>query len=180
MYVNLFKPQEDSMFHSEKLALVLALGLIPAASFADVKSGGESTTGNILVDAAVDESTDDWEILETESFTLSASSDIVVTACSDFDNPGGAAPNTYLYDIEIDTNLAGLNSPTERTIDDLYNDPAKDDPDLVAVCTTRFFSNVAVGSHDIHVVAAKASPAMLNVTVLDTSMTLVATEGTEL
>ena len=169
------------MFHSEKLALVAALALIPAAAFADTRGGGEGTTGNIVVDNAVDEATDLWDTLESEDFLLTSSSDIIVTACSDFDNPAGSSPNTYLYTISLDTEAPGLNGSSERTIDELYDDPNEDDPDVVAVCTTRFFSNVSANvNHTIRVQAAKAANGMLNVTVLDTSMTLGAFSGTEL
>ena len=173
------------MFHSQKLALAVALALVPAASFADTRSGGEATTGNILVDNAVDETTDVWDVLETETFDLSSSSDMTATACSDFDNPSGSVANSYRYMIAIDSDIGfgpqpGLNNGAERTIDDLYDDPNKDDPDQVPVCTTRFFSNVAAGSHTLHVLAAKTAVGMANVTVLDTSLTVVATDGSEL
>ena len=111
------------MFHSDKLALVAALALIPAVSFADQRGGGESTTGNIVVDNAVDEATDLWDTLESEDFLLTSSSDIIVTACSDFDNPAGAVANTYLYVISLDTEAPGLNTSSERTIEELYDDP---------------------------------------------------------
>ena len=40
------------MFHSHKLVLAVALALVPAASFADQRAGGEQTTGDIVVDNA--------------------------------------------------------------------------------------------------------------------------------
>lgn len=173
------------MLHSHKLALAVALALVPAASFADTRGGGEQTTGDIVVNNVVDEATDVWEILETETFNLTASSDMIATACSDFDNPSGAVANTYRYMIAIDSDhgfgpAPGINNGAERTIDDLYDDPNKDDPDVVAVCTTRFFSNIAPGSHTLHVLAAKTSAAMANVTVMDTSLTIGAFDGSEL
>ena len=173
------------MLHSQKLALAVALALVPVVSFADTKGGGEQTTGDIVVNNVVDENSDPWEILETETFHLDASSDMIATACSDFDNPGGGTANTYRYMIAIDSDAGfgpapGLNNGAERTIDELYDDPAKDDADVVAVCTTRFFSNIASGDHVLHVLAAKTSPAMANVTVLDTSLTIGAFDGTEL
>ena len=168
------------MFHSDKLALIAALALVPTASFAEVSGGGEGTTANILVVNEADEAQDVWTLLESEAFDLDVQSDIIVTACSDFDNPGGASPNTYLYTLALDSTAPGLNGTAERTIDELYDDPAEDDPDVVAVCTTRFFPNVSIGAHTINVLAAKSSLAMLNVTVFDTSMTLGAFEGTDL
>jgi hypothetical protein len=168
------------MFHSEKLALVAALALIPAASFADTRAGGEMTNGNIIVNNAVDEPTDIWEIIESEAFSLTSSSDMIATACSDLDNPGGAVANQYLYVLAIDDTSPGLNTGSERTVDELYDDPNEDDPDRVAVCTTRFFSNVASGNHTLYVLAAKASAAMADVTVQDTSLTIGAFDGTEL
>jgi len=173
------------MFHSHKLAFAVAVALVPAASFADQRAGGEQTTGDIVVDNAVDETTDVWDILETETFDLTSSSDMVATACSDFDNPSGPTANSYRYVIAIDSDVgfgpqAGLNNGAERTIDDLYDDPNKDDPDQIPVCTTRFFSNVAGGSHTLHVLAAKTNVGMANVTVLDTSLSIVALSGTEL
>ena len=157
-----------------------ALGLIPAASFADTRAGGEGTTGNVTINNAVDEATDIWDVLESEAFTLTTTSNIIVTACSDVDNPGGASPNTYHFVISLDDTSPGLNGTSERDIDDLYNDPAKDDPDQVEVCSTRFFAGVSAGAHTIYWLGSKATAAMLDVVVLDSSMTLGAFDGSEL
>lgn len=161
-------------------AALAALVALPAASFADTRGGGEKTTGNITLDAAVDEATDIWDVLESESLNLTTRSNIIVTACSDIDNPGGAAPNTYSFVISLDDTSPGLNTGGERTVDDLYNDPLKDDPDQVHVCSTQFFPNVSAGAHTIRWLGSKADGAMEDVVVLDSSMTLGAFDGSEL
>lgn len=160
--------------------VLAALLAFPATSFADTRGGGEQTTVNITLDAAVDEATDIWDTLESEAFTLTTSSDIIVTACSDVDNPGSATPNTYRFVISLDDTSPGLNTGSERTVADLFNNPGVDDPDSVHVCSTRFFVNVAAGAHTIYWLGSKATAAMADTTVLDSSMTLGAFDGLDL
>jgi hypothetical protein len=162
------------------LAVLAAFLAIPATSFADTRGGGETTSGNVTLNNAVDESTDVWEELRSETFTLTTASNIIVTACSDVSNPGGAISNTYHFVIALDDTSPGLDTGAERTLDELYDDPGEDDPDAVHVCSTRFFANVAPGAHTIFWLGSKASGAMANTTVLDTSMTVGAFSGSEL
>jgi hypothetical protein len=119
----------------------------------------------------VDEDTDIWDVVLEKQITLSTTSDLLVTACSDVDNPGGVAPNTYLFAIARGTS-PGLNTNSERTLDDVYDDPAKNDPDLIHVCSTVFMANVPSGSRTIRWLGAKADAAMLDVTIEDSSMTI--------
>jgi hypothetical protein len=161
-------------------AVLAALLAIPATSFADTRGGGEQTTVNVTLDAAVDEATDIWDTLESEAFTLTTTSDIIVTACSDVDNPAGATPNTYRFVISLDDTSPGLNTGSERTVSDLFDNSGVNDPESVHVCSTRFFSNVAAGAHTIYWLGSKASNATANTTVLDSSMTLGAFDGIEL
>ena len=161
-------------------AVLAALVALPVASFADTRGGGEATTANVTLDIAVDETTDVWDVLESESLSLSATSNIIVTACSDVDNPGGTVVNTYHFVISLDSTAPGLNTGGERTVDDLYDDANKNDPDEVQVCSTQFFANVPVGSHTIRWLGSKASTSMANTTILDSSMTIGAFSGSEL
>jgi hypothetical protein len=50
----------------------------------------------------------------------------------------------------------------------------------VHVCSTLFFNNVAAGAHTIYWLGSKATAAMANTTILDSSMTLGAFNGLEL
>ena len=169
------------MIHSMRPTLlgaaIAALALLPTASFADARGGGEGSINDIVVDNAVDEDTDIWDILLVEDLTTTETSNLIVTACSDVDNPGGSTPNTYHFVISRNDNSPGLNTSTERTLDDLYDDPAKDDPDLVHVCSTAFFGNVPAGNHKIRWLASKASASMANVTIEDSSMTIGSFDG---
>jgi hypothetical protein len=160
--------------------VIAALALVPAASFADTRAGGELTTANIVINNAVDEGTDIWEVLESESIDLDFQSNLIVTACSDVDNPGGGIANTYRFVLSIDDTSPGLNTSSERTIDDLYDDPAKDDPDQVSVCSTKYYQNVSAGVHTIQWLGSKATGGMADVTVLDTTMTIGAFDGSDL
>ena len=177
------------MDHSKKQSIVdhvlsgalLAASLaIPATSFADTRAGGETTNANIALNNIVDEGTDNWEVLRSEVFNLTTTSNIVVTACSDVDNPGGAIPNTYRFTFGLNTTIPGLDTGAERTVDELWNDPSHDDPESVHVCSTRFFLDVPPGANTIHWLGSKANAAMANTTVLDISMTLVAVDGSQL
>lgn len=170
----------DSMKSTLLRAAVSVIALIPVASFADARGGGEATTTDFIIDAAVDEVTDIWDTMLTEAMTLSSSSNIIVTACSDLDNPGGSTANTYNFVISLDDDSPGLNTSAERTVDDFYDDSNKDDPDSIEVCTTRFFANVAAGAHTIRWQGSKASNSMANVTVKDSSMTIGSFNGSEL
>ena len=173
------------MIHSMKPTLLgaamAALALIPAASFADVRSGGETITGDVIIDVEADEVTDAWKTLATEVFELNTPSNVTVTACSDVDNPGGDLPNQYKFDITLDTEVAGLNSGSMRTVDDLFNDPLANDADVVQVCSTRFFPNVSANeSHSIRWMGAKTDEDFEDVVVFDTSMTVQTAEGGQL
>ena len=170
----------DSMKPMLLRAAISAIALIPMASFADARGGGESTTTDFIITAAVDEVTDIWPTLLTELLNLSSTSNIIVTACSDLDNPGGSTANTYNFVNSLDDDSPGLNTSGERTVDDLYDDPNKDDPDSVEVCTTRFFANVPAGDHTIRWQGSKASTSMANVTVKDSSMSIGSFSGSQL
>ena len=170
------------MSYSERLVTgaLVALVCIPAASFADTRAGGEGTTANVTVDNAVDEATDIWDTLESEAFTLNSTSNIIVTACSDASNPGGGTANTYHFVISLDDTSPGLNTVSERTLDEFYDDPDENDPDEVAICSTRFFAGVAAGPHTIYWLGSKATAAMADVIILDSTMTIGAFNGSEL
>ena len=170
------------MDHSKVLsgAVLAAFLAIPAPSFADNRAGGQASNADVTVDNAVDEATDIWDVVMAEAISLTTSSNIIVTACSDVANPGGATPNTYLFVISLDDTSPGLNTGSERTLDEIYDDPDENDPDLVHVCSTRFFLNVPAGAHTIHWLGSKADAAMADTTVEDTSMTLAAFDGSRL
>ena len=160
--------------------VLAALLAFPATSFADTRGGGETTTVDVTLDAAVDEATDIWDTLESEAFTLTTTSDIIVTACSDVDNPATATANTYRFVISLDDTSPGLNTGSERTVSDLFDNSGVNDPESVHVCSTRFFVNVPAGAHVILWLGSKATAAMANTTILDSSMTLAAFDGLDL
>jgi hypothetical protein len=161
-------------------AAIVAAALIPAASFADTRSGGTGTINDFLLTKAVDEDTDIWDVLLVKEITLSTKSNLTVTACSDVDNPGGSTANTYHFVIARDDTSPGLNTSSERTIDDLYDDPNKDDADVVHVCSTVNFNNVAAGTHKIRWLGSKANASMADVTIEDSSITINAFDGSAL
>ena len=172
--------KERACAHVLLRAAIAAVALIPAASFADTRAGGTGTINDFLLTKAVDEDTDIWDILLVKDITLSTKSNLTVTACSDVDNPGGSVANTYHFVISKDDTSPGLNSNSERTIDDYYDDPNKDDADIVHVCSTQVFANVAAGSHKIRWLGSKASSSMADVTVEDSSLTVNAFDGSAL
>jgi hypothetical protein len=172
--------KERACAHVLLRAAIAAVALIPAASFADTRAGGLSTINDFVLDNAVDEDTDIWDVLLVKDVNLATKSSLTVTACSDVDNPGGSTANTYHFVISKDDTSPGLNTGTERTIDDFYDDPQKDDPDVVQVCSTAFFPNMAAGDHKIRWLGSKANSSMANVTIEDSSMTINAFEGSPL
>src|SRR5262245_39649827 len=181
--------RRTSMDHSKKRSIVdhvlsaavLAAFLAnPAQSFADFRAGGQSSIADVPLNVVVDEATEIWGVVMSEAFGLATSSNMIVTVCSDGANPGGAVANTYRFVISLDDTSPGLNTGSERTLDDIYDDPNKDDPDFVHVCSTRFFLNVTPGAHTIQWLASKANAAMKDTTVEDTSMTLAAFGGSRL
>jgi hypothetical protein len=169
--------QRSIVGHVLSRAVLAALIALPATSFADARSGGASTTTNVTLDNAVDEATDIWDVLQSKSIALLSTSNIIVTACSDVDNPAGSTANTYNFVIALDDTSPGLNTGSERSVDDLYDDPNKNDADMVSVCTTRSFTNVGAGAHTIYWLGSKASTTMTNTTILDSSMTVGAFDG---
>jgi hypothetical protein len=169
--------KETASAHVLLGAAVAAIALIPAASFADTAGGGTGTITDFTLTKAVDEDTDVWDVLLVKDVTLATKSTLVVTACSDVDNPGGSVANTYHFVISKDDTSPGLNTNAERTIDDYYDDPNKDDQDVVHVCSTQFFANVAAGSHKIRWLGSKANSSMANVIIEDSSLTVEAFEG---
>jgi len=169
--------KERACAHVLLRAAIAAIALIPAASFADTAGGGTGTITDFPMTKTVDEDTDIWDILLVKDVTLATKSTLVVTACSDVDNPGGSVANTYHFVISKDDTSPGLNTNSERTIDDFYDDPNKDDADVVHVCSTQFFANVAAGSHKIRWLGSKANSSMADVTIEDSSMTVEAFDG---
>jgi len=166
--------------HVLSAAVLAAFLAIPAPSFADDRAGGQASNADVPLNVVVDEATDIWGVVMTEAFTLTTQSNMIVTACSDVANPGGAVPNTYRFVISLDDTSPGLNTGSERTLDEIYDDPNEDDPELVHVCSTRFFVNVAAGAHNIRWLASKADASMADTTVEDTSITLAAFNGSRL
>ena len=168
------------MAHSNKLwrAVLAAFLAIPAPAFADNRAGGQLTVGDVTLNNAVDEPTDIWEVVMSEAINLTTQSNIIVTACSDVANPGGATANTYRFVIALDDTSPGLNTGSERTVDELFEFP--NDLEIVHVCSTRFFGNVAPGAHTIYWLGSKADESMLDTIIEDTSMTIGAFNGSRL
>jgi len=157
---------------NELFVLMAVMVLFPAASFADTRAGGSGTTVNVTLDAIVDEATDVWDTLRSKSLTLTSTSQCIVTACSDIDNPGpiGSVSNNYMFVISLDDTSPGLNTLSERALE-MNDSGADEDPASEAVCSTRHLS-VPAGTHTIYWLGARASASDDITTVLDTSLTI--------
>lgn len=160
------------------VSLVTGMGVSDAA-LADARGGGEGTTTNVTLDIIVDEDTDVWDILESESLTLSSTSQCIVTACSDVANSSATTlDNDYNFVISVDDTSPGLNTVSERSIE-LSDNANVDDPNVWPVCSTRHVT-LAAGDHTIYWLGARANAADKITTVNDTSMTVGCFNGTEL
>lgn len=160
------------------VSLVTGMG-VSGASFADTRAGGEGTTANVTLDIIVDEVTDVWDILESESLTLTSASQCIVTACSDVANSSAATlDNDYNFVISFNDTSPGLNTVSERSIE-LSDNAGVDDPNVWPVCSTRH-ETLAAGDHTIYWLGARANAADRITTVNDTSMTVGCFPGSEL
>jgi hypothetical protein len=165
---------------NELFVLMAVMVLFPAASFADTRGGGAGTTANITLDAVVNEATDNWDTLLSKSVTLTSTSQCIVTACSDIDNPGpiGSVSNNYIFVISLDDTSPGLNTSSERALE-MNDSGADEDPVSDAVCSTRHVS-VPAGTHTIRWLGARVSTSDDITTVLDTSLTVGCFSGSAL
>jgi hypothetical protein len=164
---------------SEISVLVTMLALIPIASFADTRAGGEETISNVALDNACDESTDVWDVLDAEALTTTTHSNCIVTACSDVANASvGTTDNDYIFTISLSDTSPGLNTAAERSLE-LADNPNVNDPGSWPVCSTRFFS-INPGTYTIYWLGCRESTADVPTTVNDTSLTIGCFNNSEL
>ena len=160
--------------------LVTILALFPTASFADARSGGEGTNTNVTLDNVCDEGTDIWEILESEALTTNSSSNCTVTACSDIANSSvNTTDNDYIFNISLNDTSPGLNQSPERSLE-MSDNANVNDPDVVAVCSTRLIAALPVGTHTIYWLGCRATASDVSTTVNDTTMSITCSNGNEL
>ena len=163
------------------IVLTTVMAFIPAMSTADTRGGGELTTTNVTLDNIVDESTDIWEVLESESITLTTTSNCTVTACSDVDNNSGPGDvgNLYLFTLSRDSTAPGLNGAAERQLE-LSDNSSINDDNQKPICSTRLFAATSAGTHTLYWLGARVNSSAPATTVLDTSLTVQCFDGTEL
>lgn len=162
------------------LLLVLALTAWSRAGWADTRGGGEGTTGNITLDNVVDEATDIWDILESEAMVTTTRSNCIAVACSDVDNANPVDDaSAYLFVLSLDDTSPGLNTSSERYLENADNSTIND-ANTSHVCSTRFFPAVAAGSHTIYWLGARNAATSVTTTVLDSTLTIMCFSGAEL
>ena len=125
--------------------LVMAVGLLPQASFAHSTSCGSATT--------TDQSffNDVWWALRACTLNLTdGPHKCVVTACGDYENPfyPGISQVRYRFKVTADGSPSGTDSAYERAVE-LPNNGAVNDPDSAAVCTVAYFS-LSAGNHQFN------------------------------
>ena len=164
----------------ELSALVTLLALFPTASFADARSGGDGTITNVTLDNVCDESTDVWEILESEAMTTNSNSNCTVTACSDIANSSvSTTDNDYIFTIALDDTSPGLNTVSERSLE-LSDNANVNDPSVWPVCSTRFIAALPAGTHTIYWLGCRATATDVSTTVNDTTIAITCSNGNEL
>ena len=101
-----------------------------------------------------------------------------VTASADVGNPGGVAENGYVFAVALDTTAPAENDTSARKI--WMRDNANvNDPDSIAIATTKTFTTISPAVHTIRFLGKKYSgtPAALDATVEDSSMSIVCAEN---
>ena len=152
--------------------LLVALGLVPSASFAHSAACGSANNVDApLVTAAA------WTALRSCTLNLNdGEHSCVMTACADIDNPGGVnAQNRYRFTIAVDGAPAGTDTAYERTAV-LTNNAGIKNPDSTSVCTVEQL-DLAAGTHTFLFWGRKWQAATTNGTVTDSSLGVVCVDA---
>ena len=153
------------------VTLVLsAVCFFPQVSLADDDACGSATTTDDVI------STTTFDILVSCNLTLTTGHThrCAATACADAAAPGGTN-NDYRFVISTAAGGPGNDTAWERSVE-LNDNPGIDDADSVPVCTTRFLT-LGSGTVTIYWMARKEAAADANMTVLDSSLSVVCTDG---
>jgi hypothetical protein len=151
--------------------LSASLWLFTATALADDDACGNQTNVNDAITTAAS-----WDILVSCPVTLSAGHThrCVVTACADAAIPVGSVNNDYRFVVSTAAGGPGLDTGWERNIQ--LNDNAGDFDAGLPVCTVR---QVTVGSGTVtfYWLARKAAATDANMTVTDSSLGVICTDG---
>lgn len=152
--------------------LVLALGLLPQASFAHSAACGNAT---VLDDAIVLDTA--WDTLVSCALDLSdGQHTCVITASADFDNPGGPnSQNRYRLATAVDAVAFAVDGPFERTAV-LTNNAGIKNPDSTSVSTVEAIT-LSAGNHTFRSFARKWQAATSNGVVSDSSLGVVCVDA---
>jgi hypothetical protein len=155
------------------LLLTVLLGLVPHQGSAHDATGGAST----VVDDVI--TTTRYNTLLAVTFDFSAfphHHHCVATASAEAVNPAGTTlDNKYIFVLSLDSTTPITNHPSARTID-FDDNPVLDEPNFLEVSSTFFFGNIAPGQHTIRWMARKVGTDDENLTVEDSSLTIVCTQ----
>jgi hypothetical protein len=103
----------------------------------------------------------------------------VATGSSDAVNPGGVQPNFYLFTLSLSAGFDPLDSGQERTLE-FFNQPIAGgvvtDRRIKEITSTWAFRLVQPGAYFIRWRATKVAAATANLTVADSSLSVVCTD----
>jgi hypothetical protein len=161
------------------VALLVGLALVPTHALAVDATGGNDTNVNQVV-ATVGPAT--WTTLRAQQITVGNTPRYcVATGSSDALNPGGVAANFYRFTLSLAAGADPIDSGRERTLE-FFNQPlggiVVSDSRIKEITSTWFFRLTQPGVYFIRWRATKFAAATANLTVDDSSLSVVCTDAT--
>jgi len=153
------------------IAVLASVGLFTATPLADDDAcGNQTNVNNVITNFA------SWEVLTSCGVTLTAGHNhhCIVTACADAALPVGSTNNDYRFVVSDAAGGPALDTAWERNIQ-LNDNPGVNDAGL-PVCTVRHFLKSS-GNITFFWLARKAAATDANMTVTDSSLGVVCTDG---
>lgn len=149
-----------------------SLGLGGGPVMADTRAGGAGRTMNVPI-------TDNvlWTTLEFKTFTLTTNSDCVAVASSDVDN-ADVPDSQYVFAPALNSTAPSSDDISARQLEQTTGDG--DDEGFHEIGSTRFWNNITAGTHTIRWLGKQIAANDPDVFVLDSTLTLMCFDGTQL
>jgi hypothetical protein len=165
------------------MALPVWLALVPTHALAVDATGGNDTNVNQLVNTVGPAA---WVTLRAQQIAVPANTrrHCVATGSSDALNPGGVANNFYRFTLSLNAGFDPIDTGRERTLQ-FFNQPigglVVTDSRIKEITSTWFFSLPPSPQSVVYFIrwrATKFAAATANMTVDDSSLSVVCTDAT--